>query len=520
MRRRSTSRRTSSSSTRRGPPPTSRRSSRSLDLAYPGDYLLAETWERLRRAFTFLDNLNAGAATATTFAAATMTRARTRRRVKELLRSKFGAETWLTLSAEIQDVLRERKRDALAAYLLTQPQAGRRAQRQVGEHQRSLRLLPARRGDVVLPAHQPPGAGIRLRAAVRAALLHGTRAGRRSQRRRRRRRQRLALVEVDAQVPRLGGEPQGVPLAGELDRAGAEEGPLAVLQGPRERAAAERDQPVHRRDGVRELSREAATASRSSRSPASTRRTTATTRSCTCSGARRAPSRTSTTTAATTIASGRRGRRWTSTSRATISIPAVVDKRLFLFWPVFTEVPDEDGEQHGHVPQVDRNQPTTFDVDKAYEAAAAADGGQRLPAGQVDAEARLDRLPSRARRTTSRSSRKHYQFYPDRPQRDRRPLRRSSATATASTEPTTSPTYVAGLYRRVRDRRLQGRARAEPTCPATSSTPSGRKIRLGRRLTTDFMKWVGARPSPRATRRQNDFTLRERFAASADDAAV
>ena len=41
--------------------------------------------------------------------------------LKELLRSKFGAETWLTLSAEIQDVLRERKRDALAAYLLTQP---------------------------------------------------------------------------------------------------------------------------------------------------------------------------------------------------------------------------------------------------------------------------------------------------------------------------------------------------------------------------------------------------------------
>ena len=41
--------------------------------------------------------------------------------LKELLRSKFGNETWLTLCAEIQDVLRERKRDALAAYLLTQP---------------------------------------------------------------------------------------------------------------------------------------------------------------------------------------------------------------------------------------------------------------------------------------------------------------------------------------------------------------------------------------------------------------
>jgi hypothetical protein len=93
----------------------------SLDLAFPADYLLAENWERLRRAFYFIDNLNSNAATVETFAAATMTfeHAST---MKELLRSKFGEDTWLTLSAEIQDVLRERKRDALVAYLLTHPQ--------------------------------------------------------------------------------------------------------------------------------------------------------------------------------------------------------------------------------------------------------------------------------------------------------------------------------------------------------------------------------------------------------------
>lgn len=92
----------------------------SLDLAYPADYLLAESWERLRRAFYFLDNLNAGADTVKDFAAAAMTDIHAKT-IKELLRSKFGTETWLTLSAEIQDVLRERKRDALAAYLLTHP---------------------------------------------------------------------------------------------------------------------------------------------------------------------------------------------------------------------------------------------------------------------------------------------------------------------------------------------------------------------------------------------------------------
>jgi hypothetical protein len=92
-----------------------------LNLAYPADYLLAENWERLRRVFYFIDKLNASAGTVSTFAAAAMgdIQAKT---LKELLCSKFGIETWLTLSAEIQDVLRERKRDALIAYLLTQPQ--------------------------------------------------------------------------------------------------------------------------------------------------------------------------------------------------------------------------------------------------------------------------------------------------------------------------------------------------------------------------------------------------------------
>lgn len=91
----------------------------SLDMAYPADYLQPESWERLRRVFYFLDNLNTGADIAKTFAAPAMTDVHAKT-IKELLRSKFGAETWLMLSAEIQDVLRERKRDALAAYLLTQ----------------------------------------------------------------------------------------------------------------------------------------------------------------------------------------------------------------------------------------------------------------------------------------------------------------------------------------------------------------------------------------------------------------
>jgi hypothetical protein len=91
----------------------------SLDLAYPAGYLLAESWERLRDAFRFLDKLNAGTDKALIFANPTVGKTESDT-LKQLLRSKFGADTWLTLSTEIQDVLRERKRDALAAWLLYQ----------------------------------------------------------------------------------------------------------------------------------------------------------------------------------------------------------------------------------------------------------------------------------------------------------------------------------------------------------------------------------------------------------------
>jgi len=93
---------------------------KALDLEYPADYLLAENWERLRRAFYFVDSLNAAPDKVKTFAAPAMTDVHAKD-LKELLRAKFGNASWLTLSAEIQDALRERKRDALAAYLLTRP---------------------------------------------------------------------------------------------------------------------------------------------------------------------------------------------------------------------------------------------------------------------------------------------------------------------------------------------------------------------------------------------------------------
>jgi hypothetical protein len=92
----------------------------STDLAYPTDYLLPQSWERIGRAFSFVDDMNAGISIITGFAAAAMADSHANA-IKALLRARFGTDLWLSLSAEIQDALRERKRDALAAYLLAQP---------------------------------------------------------------------------------------------------------------------------------------------------------------------------------------------------------------------------------------------------------------------------------------------------------------------------------------------------------------------------------------------------------------
>ena len=157
---------------KRGLPRTFRRSPLSLDIAYPTEYLLAESWERLRRAFYFVENLNAGADTVKSFAAAAMTAANAQ-----------DDQGTAALQVRRRDVARVERGDPgclartqarCAGRLLAHPAAaGRCAERQMGEHERPVRLLPARCGDVLLPADQPAGAGLGVGTAVRAALLHG-----------------------------------------------------------------------------------------------------------------------------------------------------------------------------------------------------------------------------------------------------------------------------------------------------------------------------------------------------------
>ncbi len=91
-----------------------------VNLSYHTDYLLAENWERLLNAMNILHYLDTDILSVIPFAKPTMGLDDSKS-IKQILRSKYGTETWLSISTEIQDVIREQKRDALSAYILAQP---------------------------------------------------------------------------------------------------------------------------------------------------------------------------------------------------------------------------------------------------------------------------------------------------------------------------------------------------------------------------------------------------------------
>ena len=90
-------------------------------------------------------------------------------------------------------------------------------------------------------------------------------------------------------------------------------------------------------------------------------------------------------------------RQWTPWEKVDLDIqgdyliPAVVANRLFLFWPVFMEVPDQKANSTVSTPKA-RTSPAVPVLHDDQEA-PAPDGGQRLPAGQVDAQASVGRIP-------------------------------------------------------------------------------------------------------------------------------
>lgn len=91
-----------------------------IDAQYPVDYRRVGTWRDLRKSVLMLQRLNFGAESIRAIAGPTVDAAAAAA-LKQTLRAATDEAQWLSKSQTIQGALRERKRDSLVAFLLSQP---------------------------------------------------------------------------------------------------------------------------------------------------------------------------------------------------------------------------------------------------------------------------------------------------------------------------------------------------------------------------------------------------------------
>ena len=172
------------------------------------------------------------------------------RGVRQVVRARYDEERWLEVAQPLRDVLREEQRAALVDYLLAHPGDGhmwRDTNDVYAYFLIDVEMSPCQMTSRIKQAISSVQLFVQrclmnLEPDVKADAAVDD---------------EVARVEVDEELPRLGSQPQGLPLPGELDRAGAARRQVALLQGARERAAAGRHDRGHGRDGLHGLPREA-----------------------------------------------------------------------------------------------------------------------------------------------------------------------------------------------------------------------------------------------------------------------
>jgi hypothetical protein len=88
-----------------------------LNIAYPSGWLRLSTWLRMEKVMLLLSRMNADAELALKLANLSIGKA-VAAQLKQTISSRYDRETWMQVSKDIQDQLRDRKRQALAVYLL------------------------------------------------------------------------------------------------------------------------------------------------------------------------------------------------------------------------------------------------------------------------------------------------------------------------------------------------------------------------------------------------------------------
>ena len=224
------------------------------------DYAKIDTYLRLQKSFTQLARLADTTANVLLWADRDKTAADAQKnaaqQIRQLAKSKYDDTVWLAKVTPMQDEIRERKRDALIGYLVetslrtVEPEIVQGTKRYANPaYWRDANdLLNYFLIDVEMSSCQLTS---RIKQAISSTQMFVQRCllGLEQPRCRRFRArqparhgvgQQLEAVEVDEELPGLGGQPQGVPLPGKLDRARAARRQVAVLRGAGERAPAER----------------------------------------------------------------------------------------------------------------------------------------------------------------------------------------------------------------------------------------------------------------------------------------
>jgi hypothetical protein len=92
-----------------------------VDAAYPAAYQRIEAWKRLERAIAIAQLLNGAVSVIAAKLSVSVVPDDAPAAIKQMIRSRFDDKAWFDVSKPIQDALRDRKRESLVAYLLTQP---------------------------------------------------------------------------------------------------------------------------------------------------------------------------------------------------------------------------------------------------------------------------------------------------------------------------------------------------------------------------------------------------------------
>ena len=183
-----------------------------LNLSMPSTYLHEEALLRLQACFVMMKRLGASAARCIDWSKADLT-AEDARSARQTVKSKYEDEQWLVVAKPLCDILREKQRAALVAYLVAHPLEAKGQNWKDTNGLYEYYLIDVEMAPCMMTS--------RIKQAISSVQLfvqrclmnleHSQVAANAKED------VALARLEVDEKLPSMGGEPQSLPVSRKLD---------------------------------------------------------------------------------------------------------------------------------------------------------------------------------------------------------------------------------------------------------------------------------------------------------------